>query len=63
MTESVSRYDEPVILGIEWTADLYRKVTVSVRPGRRWTCIVGPRGASDEQAKQAALDLLAHIKP
>lgn len=54
---------DPVILRVDWTPDLYRKVTISVRPGQRWTCIVGPRGASDDQAKQAALELLAHIKP
>lgn len=53
----------PIILAIDWTPELYRKVTISVRPGRRWSCIVGPRGASDEQAKQAALVLLAHINP
>ena len=54
---------DPIILSIEWTPDLYRRVTISVRPGRRWSCTVGPRGASDDQAKQAALDLLAHINP
>jgi hypothetical protein len=54
---------EPVVLSIEWTLELYRKVTLSVRPGRRWSCIVGPVGATDEQAKQAALELVAHINP
>jgi hypothetical protein len=53
----------PIILSIDWTPELYRLVIVSVAPGRRWSAIVGPRGATDEQAKQAALDLVAHINP
>lgn len=52
---------EPVILSIGWTDYLYRSVTVSVEPGRRVTCIVGPRGATDAQAREAALALVAHI--
>lgn len=53
---------EPIIISIEWTDYLYRSVTVSEAPNRRRTLIVGPRGAIDEQAAQAALALLAHIK-
>lgn len=51
----------PYVVKMEWTADLYRSVTVSIAPGRRLTCIVGPRGATDEQARQAALHLVAYI--
>lgn len=51
----------PVILSLEWTADLYRIVIISVAPGRRLTCIVGPVGASDEQVRASALALLAYI--
>lgn len=53
---------EPIIVSIGWTADLYRSVTVSVSPWQRRTLTVGPRGATDEQARDAALTLLAHIK-
>lgn len=53
---------EPIIISIGWTADLYRSVTVSVSPWQRRTLTVGPRGATDEQARDAALTLLAHIK-
>lgn len=55
-----TRY-EPVVISVEWTEDLYRSVTVSVAPGRRLTCIVGPRGATEAEATQAALDLVAYI--
>jgi hypothetical protein len=54
---------EPIVVAIGWTADLYRSVTISVAPGRRLTCIVGPRGATDEQAAESALALVAHISP
>lgn len=53
---------EPIIISIGWTADLYRSVTVSVSPWQRRTLTVGPRGATDDQARDAALTLLAHIK-
>lgn len=52
---------EPIVLSIGWTSDLYRLVIVSEAPGRRRALIVGPRGATDDQARQAALDLVAHI--
>lgn len=51
----------PVVISIGWTPDLYRSVIVSVAPGRRLACIVGPRGATDEEAKESALALVAHI--
>lgn len=53
---------EPVIISIGWTDDLYRSVTVSVSPWQRRTLTVGPRGATDDQARESALALLAHIK-
>jgi hypothetical protein len=52
---------EPIVLSVSWTAGLYRLVIVSEAPGRRRALIVGPRGATDEQAKEAALALVAHI--
>lgn len=54
---------QPVILGLEYTHDLYRKVTISVRPGRQWSCIVGGREISDDEAIQQALTLMRHINP
>jgi hypothetical protein len=54
---------KPIIMSVEWTADLYRLVTISVRPGRVWSCTVGPRGCDSDQAVSAALELLAHIQP
>lgn len=53
---------EPIVISIGWTDDLYRSVTVSVSPWQRRTLTVGPRGATDDQAREAALTLLAHIK-
>lgn len=53
----------PIVIHIGWTDYLYRSVTVSVAPGKRLTCIVGPRGATDEEAKASALALVAHIRP
>jgi hypothetical protein len=54
---------EPVIVALGWTSDLYRSVTISIAPGRRVSCIVGPRGATDEEACESALALVAHISP
>jgi hypothetical protein len=51
----------PIVVDLGWTADLYRSVTVSVAPGRRVSCIVGPRGATDAEATASALALMAHI--
>lgn len=53
---------EPIILRDELTADLYHSVTVSIAPGRRISAIVGPRGATKDQVRQAVADLVAHIK-
>lgn len=53
---------EPIILSCKWTASLYRSVTFSVSSGRRVSAIVGPRGATDAQVRDAVNRLAAHIK-
>jgi len=53
---------EPIILSCEWTADLYRLVIFSVEPGKRIGAIVGPRGASDDQVKEAIRNIARNIK-
>lgn len=51
----------PVILDTELTADLYTLVTFSVAPGRRMSAIVGPRGATPDQVREAVERLAANI--
>lgn len=52
---------EPIILSIEWTADLYRLVTFSVVPGRRISAIIGPRGATEDQVREAVDRIASNI--
>lgn len=51
----------PVILHTELTADLYTLVTFSTAPGRRSSAIVGPRGATPDQVREAVERLAAYI--
>ena len=51
----------PVILHTELTADLYTLVIFSVAPGKRVSAIVGPRGATPDQVREAVERLAANI--
>ncbi len=52
---------EPIILTQTPTADLYILVTFSVAPGRIASAIVGPRGATEDQVREAVRHLASNI--
>lgn len=54
----MTTYD-PIVLRVDMTDQGYRSVTVSVAPGRQITVTVCREGATDAEARQAALDTIS----